>query len=170
MLLCFRTRSVVGVFSLSLFIASVSCSKNEKKPDEVVTPEAVDSPGAPDDVGNLNAGAVDLAAQAVFFAFDDYTINAAAETTLGALGDKLKGSAGTQVQIQGHCDERGSIEYNLALGKLRAEAVKKYLVSIGVTAAQLNTVSYGEVKPAVEGHDESAWSQNRRAEFVVTGK
>lgn len=169
MLLGLRTKSVVGVFSVALAVASVSCSKNEQKPDEVVTPEAVDSPGAPEDVGNLS-GAQDLASQAVYFAFDDYTINAAAEATLGTLGDKLKGSAATQVQVQGHCDERGSIEYNLALGKLRAEAVKKYLVSVGVSAAQLSTVSYGEVKPAVEGHDESAWSQNRRADFVVTGK
>ena len=67
--------------------------------------------------------------------------------------------------IEGHCDERGSEEYNLALGERRANAVKRYMVDLGVPSSQLRTVSFGEAKPAVVGHDESAWRYNRRTEF-----
>ena len=69
--------------------------------------------------------------------------------------------------MEGHCDERGSEEYNLALGERRANAVRQYLVNLGVTNSTLDTVSFGESKPAVQGHDESAWRWNRRAEFRV---
>ena len=68
--------------------------------------------------------------------------------------------------IEGHTDERGSAEYNLALGERRANAAKRYLVDLGVSSSQLSTVSFGEDRPAVQGHDESAWRYNRRAEFV----
>jgi peptidoglycan-associated lipoprotein len=71
-----------------------------------------------------------------------------------------------KVTIEGHTDERGSAEYNLALGERRANAVKRYLVDLGVSSSKLRTVSFGEERPAVQGHDESAWRYNRRAEFV----
>jgi peptidoglycan-associated lipoprotein len=74
-------------------------------------------------------------------------------------------SGGGTVTIEGHCDERGSEEYNLALGDRRASGVKQYLVDLGVPASRLRTVSFGEAKPAVVGHDESAWRYNRRSEF-----
>ncbi|MHB8120686.1 MAG: peptidoglycan-associated lipoprotein Pal [Desulfuromonadaceae bacterium] len=79
----------------------------------------------------------------------------------------LKSLAGTKVQISGHSDERGSAEFNLALGEHRAKSVQKYLTTLGVKAADISVVSYGEEKPAVIGNDESAWSKNRRAEFVI---
>ncbi len=69
--------------------------------------------------------------------------------------------------IQGHCDERGTDEYNLALGDRRAQVTKAYLVSLGISAARLETISYGEERPFVEGHDESAWRLNRLAHFVL---
>jgi peptidoglycan-associated lipoprotein len=74
------------------------------------------------------------------------------------------------ITIEGHCDERGTAEYNLALGEKRALAAKTYLVSLGVPADRLRTVSYGKEFPVDPGHDESAWSKNRRAHFVVTSK
>lgn len=73
-----------------------------------------------------------------------------------------------RIRIGGHCDERGSDEYNLALGNRRAQAAKQYLVSHGIDASRIETQSWGEERPLVDGHDESAWSQNRRAEFEVT--
>jgi peptidoglycan-associated lipoprotein len=105
----------------------------------------------------------------VYFDYDRSTLTPKA-------ADKLKGNAETirafpewaYVTIQGHCDERGTEEYNLALGDRRADAVKRYLVTLGVPESRLRTVSYGELRPAVEGHDESAWSRNRRAEFAVS--
>ena len=75
-----------------------------------------------------------------------------------------------KIQIEGHCDERGSNKYNMALGDKRANATKDYLVSLGIDAARVTTISYGEERPFVTGHDEAAWAQNRRGHFVVTAK
>ena len=79
----------------------------------------------------------------------------------------MKGSSSVVVQIEGHCDERGSTEYNLALGERRAQSVKNYLVQLGVDPARLPTMSWGEEKPATSGSSESALAQNRRAEFQI---
>ena len=103
---------------------------------------------------------------AVYFAYDRYEIRAAEKPTLRANADAiLANSSGGIITIEGHCDERGSEEYNLALGDRRASGVKRYLVDLGVPASRLGTVSFGEAKPAVVGHDESAWRYNRRSEF-----
>jgi peptidoglycan-associated lipoprotein len=103
---------------------------------------------------------------AVYFDYDRYDIRADARPTLRANADViLAESGGGVVTIEGHCDERGSEEYNLALGDRRASGVKQYLVDLGVPASRLRTVSFGEAKPAVVGHDESAWRYNRRSEF-----
>lgn len=80
----------------------------------------------------------------------------------------LQANPDLHIRISGHCDERGSDEYNLALGNRRAQAAKQYLVSHGIDASRIETQSFGEEKPLVDGHDESAWSQNRRAEFEAT--
>jgi peptidoglycan-associated lipoprotein len=92
---------------------------------------------------------------------------------MGVLDQKvaiLQANPDLRIRIGGHCDERGSDEYNLALGNRRAQAAKQYLVSHGIDASRIETQSWGEERPLVDGHDESAWSQNRRAEFeVVSG-
>jgi peptidoglycan-associated lipoprotein len=103
--------------------------------------------------------------QTVYFDFDRSDIRPDARDALMANAEKIKQASGA-VTIQGHCDERGSTEYNLALGERRAGAVKRYLVDLGVSSSQLQTVSFGEDRPAVSGHDESAWRYNRRADFV----
>ena len=102
--------------------------------------------------------------QDVFFAFDEYELSSEAMSKLSKNARILK-EAGVTVLISGHCDERGTVEYNLALGEKRANAVKDYLVSLGVPASQLRTTSYGESKPFAMGHNEEAWAQNRRAHF-----
>jgi peptidoglycan-associated lipoprotein len=79
----------------------------------------------------------------------------------------LKSKNGAKVKIEGHCDERGSAEYNLALGERRAKSALQYLITLGVKADRLSYISYGKEKPAVDGHDEAAWAKNRRAEFVI---
>lgn len=92
---------------------------------------------------------------------------------MGALDQKvaiLQANPNLRIRIAGHCDERGSDEYNLALGNRRAQAAKQYLVSHGIDASRIETQSWGEERPLVDGHDESAWSQNRRDEFeIVSG-
>ncbi len=79
----------------------------------------------------------------------------------------MKKNPGAKLLIEGHCDERGTAEYNMALGERRATAVKNYLVSLGVPKAALSTVSFGKEKPLDPGHDEEAWAKNRRAHFVL---
>jgi len=103
---------------------------------------------------------------AVYFAYDRYDIRADEKPKLRANADAiLANGSGGVITVEGHCDERGSEEYNLALGDRRASGVKRYLVDLGVPASRLRTVSFGEAKPAVVGHDESAWRYNRRSEF-----
>lgn len=103
----------------------------------------------------------------VYFAFNSNDIDDVAKGILQANAIWLKAHANHSVEIGGHCDERGSIGYNVALGDRRATAVKEYLVSLGVDGATLVAISYGEEKPADPGHNEAAWAKNRRAEFTI---
>lgn len=99
----------------------------------------------------------------VFFAFDSSELSSSARATLDRQAAWLQQYRSVQIVIEGHCDERGTREYNLALGERRANSVKEYLVSQGVDANRLRTISYGKERPAVAGSNESAWAQNRRA-------
>ncbi|TBR21302.1 MAG: peptidoglycan-associated lipoprotein Pal [Candidatus Nitrosotenuis sp.] len=101
----------------------------------------------------------------VYFDFDKYDIKPKFRASLEHDASIIKSHASTNVAVEGHCDERGSEEYNLALGQRRATSVKKYLVSLGVNESQIHTISYGEERPADTGHDEAAWALNRRSQF-----
>lgn len=103
----------------------------------------------------------------VFFAFDKSDISSDAQAILGRQADFTKKYATLNFTIEGHCDERGTREYNLALGERRATAAKNALVALGVDAGRLKTISYGKERPAVDGHNEAAWAQNRRAVTVI---
>jgi peptidoglycan-associated lipoprotein len=105
--------------------------------------------------------------QNVHFAFDSSELTDAAKTLLKEKADWLKGNTGASVIIEGHCDERGTTEYNLALGERRANAVKQYLQDLGIGGFRLSTVSYGEERPLDPGKTEEAYSKNRRAQFVL---
>ena len=105
-----------------------------------------------------------------FFALDSSDLDDAGRAIVSANADIMKKYASWVVTIEGHCDERGTAEYNLALGERRAIAVKAYLVSLGVASDRLRTVSYGKEFPFDPGHAETAWSKNRRAHFVITSK
>ncbi len=108
--------------------------------------------------------------QPVFFGFDMAELDAGAQQVLNANADILRQYPTWVITIEGHADERGTAEYNLALGERRALAARNYLVSLGIPADRLRTVSYGKEFPFDPGHDEAAWSKNRRAHFVVTSK
>ena len=105
-----------------------------------------------------------------FFDYDKADIRADARDVLAANATWLKKHPSVQFTIEGHCDERGTAQYNLALGDRRANAAKEYLVSLGVDAGRIKTVSYGKERPFATGHDEDSWQKNRRAHFVVTAK
>ena len=102
-----------------------------------------------------------------FFAFDSYSLSAEAKGTLEGNANEMKRVTDATVTIEGHCDERGTKAYNLALGEKRANAAKDYLVAMGVNASRISTVSYGKERPFEQGSDEGAWAKNRRAHFVV---
>jgi len=104
------------------------------------------------------------------FEYDSYALTPEARSGLDNNADILKGSSTVRVQIEGHCDERGSIQYNLALGEKRAEAVKRYMIDRGVSGDRISTISFGEERPIDPASNERAWAKNRRANFAVTGK
>lgn len=102
----------------------------------------------------------------VYFDFDKDTIRPEFVDTLRAHAAFLANNPEVKVTVEGHCDERGSREYNIGLGERRSSSVQSFFAAEGVAASQINTISYGEERPAADGHDESAWSQNRRAVIV----
>jgi len=108
--------------------------------------------------------------QPVFYALDSSELDQAGQQALNGNAEVLRKYPTWIITIEGHCDERGTAEYNLALGERRALAAKTYLVSLGIPTERLRTVSYGKEFPFDPGHDEAAWSKNRRAHFVVTSK
>jgi peptidoglycan-associated lipoprotein len=103
----------------------------------------------------------------VYFDYDSYTLRPDAQATLRTNAGVIEKYPDVRVQIQGHCDERGSEEYNLALGDRRARAIMDYLVNLGIAPDRLSTITFGEERPVDPGHDEVAWSKNRRGEFVA---
>ena len=102
----------------------------------------------------------------VYFDYDKSTLSSSSRDALKGNADWMKSNSKVSVQIEGHTDSRGSIEYNLALGERRANSVKAYLQSLGISASRLKTISYGKERPLMSGESEDAWAKNRRANFV----
>ena len=115
------------------------------------------------------AGVREALTEIVFFEYDSDEITGEEADKLQAKAEILRANPSLRLRIEGHADQRGSTEYNLALGQRRAEAVRAYLVNLGVEGSRLSTLSYGKERPLVEGEDEDAFARNRRAEFAVTG-
>ncbi|MEP7028790.1 MAG: peptidoglycan-associated lipoprotein Pal [Candidatus Eisenbacteria bacterium] len=155
-----------------LALALLSGCAKKKVIAEAAPPPAPEAPAAPapapppsaseEPVKTLQDKLTD-----VFYDYDSAQLSSAAQATLDADAKLLSDNANEQVTIEGHCDERGTVEYNLALGDRRAQSAKDYLVRFGISASRVQTISYGEERPFATGSDESAWSQNRRAHFVV---
>ena len=121
-------------------------------------------------VDPLNDPNSPLAKRSVYFEYDDYTVKNDYQALVTAHGNYLSQNKGQKILIQGNTDERGSSEYNLALGQKRAEAVRKALAVMGVADAQMEAVSLGKEKPKATGHDEASWVENRRADIVYPAK
>jgi peptidoglycan-associated lipoprotein len=133
-----------------------------------VPPEPMaEDPIASRDIGDINKNSP---FQPVFFAFDSFDVDGPAQQALNANAEIMKKYPTWVVTIEGHTDERGTAEYNLALGERRAMSARTYLVSLGLSGDRLRTVSYGKEFPFDPGHDEAAWAKNRRAQFVLTSK
>jgi peptidoglycan-associated lipoprotein len=157
---------------LSVVFATVllaGCAGNEEVAGGGSTAggSGVDSTSAPAVTETVDANAAALAAISTvyYFDFDEATLTAESRASLDAAAPALK-AAGVSVRLEGHADERGTPEYNLALGERRAQAVANYLGLQGVDAAKLEVISYGEEKPVMTGSDEASWAKNRRVELV----
>jgi len=106
----------------------------------------------------------------IHFDFDRYEITPGDAAILKRNADLLKKNPTVKIQIEGHCDERGTMQYNLALGERRANSTRNYLLSLGIPPDYISTISYGEEKPLEPGHNEESWSKNRRAHFIILSK
>lgn len=154
---------MAAVIGLALTF-TIGCAKKQTiKPEAEVKPAApAAEPGkppqetAPDQLAKL---------QTIYFDFDSYAIREDQKSVLKAAAIALRQNGGIRLRLEGHCDERGTIEYNLALGERRATEVREYLQNLGATTGQLETVSFGEERPADGGHGEESWAKNRRVEF-----
>ncbi len=172
---------VLAVLALVFVVAISSCSKKEVKQDEPLINPSGDTGGAvtgsePVTSGDTGASteptpvADTTNMQTVYFDYDSYRVTGAGRDALNSNIAWLKSNPNATVQVEGHCDERGTTEYNLALGERRANAARDYMVKSGISRSRISVISYGEERPADPGHDESAWSKNRRAAFVILTK
>jgi peptidoglycan-associated lipoprotein len=180
-----RTILQLPAFALAaLAAASVACAHappaapaqpaaQTAPPSEKAKPQlsaAASKPAAPQaqatGQADLDAALANLREVSVFFPFDESNLTRAAQEKLAIVGDVLRTHPGLTVTVEGNCDERGTGEYNLALGQKRAEAAKQYLVQMGAIDRQVSAVSFGSEKPRATGHDEKDWSQNRRDDVV----
>ena len=170
-----RHSSILLVILLALLFSGCCAKKQlptqEPAPKRVVqAPVVKEKPEAPPVIEEepledqaRKAGAL----QNIYFDFDKYNLKPEAIQKLDQTADWLSKESGARIRIEGHCDERGTNEYNMALGERRALSAKKYLTNFGIQDDRMHTISYGEEKPLVHGHDEYSWAQNRRDDFVL---
>jgi peptidoglycan-associated lipoprotein len=157
--------------TLLVVVALSACRKNppESVPDMPEARAYTAPPAAPAPTPPAAEPTAPRQYQDVYFDFDRSNIRADQVTNLESDLALLLRDTQTIVEIQGHCDERGTTDYNLALGQRRADAAKRWLVARGVAASRIHTISYGEERPVDPGHDEDAWARNRRDEFHPVG-
>jgi len=181
------TIALLATLSMAALVAG-GCASNEtvKKEEPVAAtvkaepakaePVKVEAPKAAEPVVETKApeaqaakaSATAMALETVYFDFDKSDLRQDARDVLYKNAEMLlKAQPDAKVKIEGNCDERGSAEYNIALGERRAKSAMQYLITLGVKADRVSIISYGKEKPAVEGHDEAAWAKNRRADFVI---
>ena len=164
---------VLSMFAALLLLAACETPTEETTASTSTATESTGAaapPPAPEPVG-IQPGSqedlIDKVGDRVFFDFDRYDLKPEGRSSVEALAAWLNSFPAVTLTLEGHADERGTREYNLALGERRANAVKDYLIALGINAGRLTTISYGEERPAVPGSYEEAWAQNRRSQFVV---
>jgi len=156
---------------LVIFLILSGCSKKQTtKQEEIVKPEPVAEKPVTPPPAEEKKPEIKIDFQTVYFAFDSYSVEEDAAAKLNEAAKLLRSYPQVSVRLEGHCDERGTTEYNLALGEKRSVAVRDYLINLGVERARLATVSFGKEKPADNGHNEISWAKNRRVEFFVEKK
>jgi peptidoglycan-associated lipoprotein len=169
---------VMAVLLLVSVCVLTACASKPSKPADSGEPGMASTGAEGAGAANPNAGGDDevagpqaglLAKRTVYFDFDSSEIKGDGTDIVAAHAKYLAANHGARVRLEGHTDERGSREYNIGLGERRAQSVRRALLLQGAADAQISTVSYGEERPAVAGHDETAWAKNRRVEIVYLG-
>ena len=169
---------------LMIAVAAAACASHEQRTEPQVTDKSsgVSTPSGTQGSNSLNRtnpnaavtgnelNSAALAKRSVYFDFDSNAVKDEYRGLVQAHSRYLNDHRDQRIRIEGNCDERGSREYNLALGQRRAEAVKKTMTVLGVAEGRIETVSYGEEKPVAQGHDEQSWAQNRRADIKYAGE
>jgi peptidoglycan-associated lipoprotein len=161
------------VFALTVVLAAGACAKKTGPQGAAAgaNGSATDTAGGMSgtEVGASGSGAPEMGVSfpVVYFDYNQSVIRSEAKEPLRNAAESLKSNTKAQIAIEGHCDERGSSEYNLALGERRAQSVKSYLRTLGVDGKRLSAISYGKERPVDPGHTEEAWAKNRRAELIV---
>jgi peptidoglycan-associated lipoprotein len=165
----------LGIFGLMVLVVGLAMAGGcSKKVASTPTGESVASSGASTGSGQSSLAAEQLqaidkiGADRIYFAFDKSDLSDESRQILTEKADLLKKFTALKLLVEGHCDERGTNEYNMALGERRARAAYDYLAMLGIDAARLSIISYGEEQPAVPGSTEEAWAKNRRCEFKAT--
>ena len=173
-----RNLTPAAVFLLTAFLVmgcggsgpAVDMGMDEPEPEPVVEEETVEVAPPVRDEKTVYVDPNEAYASVlvpIYFEFNRARITDGAKSTLEQIADLLGEHPSWRVLVEGHCDERGTSEYNLTLGESRSQATKRYLVSLGVASSRFQTISYGEERPVAFGHDEESWALNRRAEFRV---
>ncbi len=166
----YKIRILLVVFLIGNIFAFSSCSKKQVKTGEGIEESDIQGKGGV----TPRMGRVDIgysgSLRLVHFDYDRYNLSEEAQEVLKSNAAWLEKNKNIKIQIEGHCDNRGTPEYNVALGQKRAEAVRRYFVDLGISQKRLSLVSYGEEKPLNLEEADEAWAQNRRAEFVITSK
>ncbi len=162
---------------LALGTAALALGACAKKPPVDLPPPPDGSAGSSTGTGTGGAGAIvpgsqqdflrSISADRIFFGFDQFNVDAEDQATLRSQAEWLQRNPAVRVLVEGHADERGTRDYNLALGERRANAAKNYLASLGIDPARIETISYGKERPEAMGSNEEAWARNRRAVTVV---
>ncbi len=166
-----RNTMYVGILLLSAFLLLPGCGSKKTDDQDMLAGQDPAAIGKEEPLESKTIGIMEGRTTGpmlpVYFSFDDYSIRADQEPRMRVNADFLKEKESTSIRIEGNCDPRGTREYNLALGEKRALTAKKYLINLGVAADRIATVSLGEEKMLLHGHDEMSWAQNRRDDFVV---
>ncbi|HAR41342.1 MAG TPA: peptidoglycan-associated lipoprotein [Bdellovibrionales bacterium] len=162
-----KIRRFMLFVAITAAFTAVGCSKKQQ-PEDVPVPTAA---SADENIatGDSDSGMA-MGLQTVRFPYDSFVLDQEAKQVLKSNADILKDKTSLKVQIEGHCDQRGGIQYNIALGEKRANIVKKYLEDLGISGERITTISFGKERPLDQGSSESAFAQNRRANFVITSR
>jgi len=175
------TKTLLLALGLAIALTGFTGCAGKKKPPQQQRPAPVTTEKkkpapepkiqeAPKKVEEKETVPATLRFETVYFDFDKSNIRPDQRTKMERNAELLSKYKTVRIQIEGHCDERGTNEYNLALGQRRAESAKQYLVDYGISSSRISTISYGEERPVDPGHNETAWAKNRRCEFIITAR